>query len=288
MGEESTWFDFLPGLHRLLEFSKQYLGRENPNQGFYFTAGPFGESHFSLTHVFAALLVLAFVTLGALSFYSAMRRGGEEAIVPQPRFSLRTLFEILGDAVWNLMRNIMGEKNGKKYLPLIGTIACFIFFSNMLALIPGFVPPTTTLKTNVALALTIFLITHVEGIRAQGIVSYLKHFAGPLWWLAPIMIPIEVISHLARPLSLSLRLMGNMVSDHKVVGVFFGLVPLLVPVPFLILGTMVVVIQTLVFCLLSMVYINLAVATHDHDDAHGHDDHGHAHADAAHAHAHSH
>jgi F-type H+-transporting ATPase subunit a len=93
------------------------------------------------------------------------------------------------------------------------------------------------------------------------------------------MIPIEIIGHLARPLSLSMRLMGNMVSDHKVVGVFFFLVPLLVPVPFLILGTMVAVIQTLVFCLLSMVYINMAVATHDHDDDHGHEAHGeHAHA----------
>jgi F-type H+-transporting ATPase subunit a len=177
----------------------------------------------------------------------------------------------------------MGEKNGRKYLPLIGTLACFIFFSNLLALIPGFVPPTTTLKTNVALALTVFFITHIEGIRAQGLVNYLKHFAGPLWWLAWIMIPIELIGHLARPLSLSLRLMGNMVSDHKVVGVFFGLVPLLVPVPFLILGAMVVVIQTLVFCLLSMVYINMAVSGHDHDE-----DHGDAHGDAAHAHAHGH
>ena len=88
----------------------------------------------------------------------------------------------------------------------------------------------------------------------------------------------------ARPLSLSLRLMGNMVSDHKVVSIFFGLVPLLVPVPFLILGTLVVVIQTLVFCLLSMVYISMAVTTHEHED-HGHADHGHAgHGDHAHSH----
>ncbi|MBP6608673.1 MAG: F0F1 ATP synthase subunit A [Deltaproteobacteria bacterium] len=231
-----------------------------------------------MTHVFSALLVLAFVTLGAMSFSSAMRRGGDEAIVPPAKFSLRNLFEVVGDALWNLTRNIMGEENGRKYLPLIGTLACFIFFSNVLALIPGMVPPTSTLKTNVALALTVFVITHIEGIRAQGIVSYLKHFAGPIWWLAWIMIPIEIIGHLARPLSLSMRLMGNMVSDHKVVGVFFFLVPLLVPVPFLILGTMVAVIQTLVFCLLSMVYINMAVATHDHDDEHeGHGEHAHAH-----------
>ncbi|MBP8196217.1 MAG: F0F1 ATP synthase subunit A [Deltaproteobacteria bacterium] len=278
MGEESTWFDYLPGLANLIAWAKQYLGREDPSQGFFFQGGPFVDSHFNLTHVFSALLVLAFVTLGAMSFSSAMRRGGDEAIVPPAKFSLRNLFEVVGDALWNLTRNIMGEENGRKYLPLIGTLACFIFFSNVLALIPGMVPPTSTLKTNVALALTVFVITHIEGIRAQGIVSYLKHFAGPIWWLAWIMIPIEIIGHLARPLSLSMRLMGNMVSDHKVVGVFFFLVPLLVPVPFLILGTMVAVIQTLVFCLLSMVYINMAVATHDHDDEHeGHGEHAHAH-----------
>jgi F-type H+-transporting ATPase subunit a len=278
MGEESTWFDYLPGLANLIAWAKQYLGREDPSQGFFFQGGPFVDSHFNLTHVFSALLVLAFVTLGAMSFSSAMRRGGDEAIVPPAKFSLRNLFEVVGDALWNLTRNIMGEENGRKYLPLIGTLACFIFFSNVLALIPGMVPPTSTLKTNVALALTVFVITHIEGIRAQGIVSYLKHFAGPIWWLAWIMIPIEIIGHLARPLSLSMRLMGNMVSDHKVVGVFFFLVPLLVPVPFLILGTMVAVIQTLVFCLLSMVYINMAVATHEHDDEHeGHGEHAHAH-----------
>jgi F-type H+-transporting ATPase subunit a len=281
MGEESTWFDLLPGLHNLTEYLKQYLGRENPSQKFYFQAGPFAESHFNLTHVMSSLLVLAFVTLGALSFASAMRRGGEEAIVPPARFSLRNLFELLGDSLWNLMSSVMGEKPARKYLPLIGTLACFIFFSNALALIPGMVPPTTTLKTNVALALTVFVITHVEGIRAQGLGNYLKHFAGPLPVLAPLMIPIELISHIARPLSLSLRLMGNMVSDHKVVSIFFGLIPLLIPVPFLILGTLVVVIQTLVFCLLSMVYISMAITTHEHDD-HGHEhspghDHAHAH-----------
>ena len=281
MGEESTWFDFLPGLANLIAWAKQYLGREDPSQAFFFQGGPFVDSHFNLTHVFSALLVLCFVTLGAMSFASAMRKGGDDAIVPPSQFSLRNLFEVVGDALWNLTRNIMGEENGRKYLPLIGTLACFIFFSNVLSLIPGMVPPTSTLKTNVALALTVFVITHVEGIRAQGIVSYLKHFAGPIWWLAWIMIPIEIIGHLARPLSLSMRLMGNMVSDHKVVGVFFFLVPLLVPVPFLILGTMVAVIQTLVFCLLSMVYINMAVATHDHDH-----DHGHAEGHGEHAHAH--
>ena len=278
MGEESTWFDYLPGLPGMTKMLKVYLGRADPGDGFYFRGGPFGDSHFSLTHVMAALMVFAFVVIGAGSFRAAMQRGGQDAIVPPERFSLRNLFEILGDSIWSLVSSTMGEKNGRKYLPLIGSLACFIFFSNMLSLIPGFAPPTATLKTNVGLALLVFVITHVEGIKAQGVGNYVKHFLGPFLPIAPLMLLIELIGHLARPVSLSMRLMGNMFADHKVVFVIFSLVPLLVPLPFLILGSLVVVIQTVVFCLLSMVYINMAVTTHEHDD-HGHEEHGeHAHS----------
>ena len=283
MGEESSWFDFLPGLGALTDLLRHQLGREAPGQGFYFTGGPFAESHFTLTHVLSAFMVLLFVTVGALSFSSAMARGGDQAIVPPARFSLRNLFELIGDALWGLARNTMGEKPARKFLPLIGTLACFIFFSNVLSLIPGFLPPTATLKTNVALGLTVFVITHIEGVKAQGLGPYIKHFMGPVWYLAPLMFPIELIGHVARPVSLSMRLMGNMVADHKVLSVFFFLLPLLLPVPFLVLGTMVAVVQTLVFCLLSMVYIGMAVAEHEHHDDHaheGHADHGQAHAAA--------
>lgn len=284
MGEESTWFDLLPGLPGLTQWAKHFLGREEPQHAFYFRGGPFTDSHFTLTHVLSAGLVLCFVILGAARFRAAMRRGGQEAIVPPSRFSLRNLFEMVGDAIWSLTSGIMGEKNGRKYLPLIGTLAFFIFFSNVLSLIPGMAPPTATLKTNVALALVVFFVTHYEGIKAQGFKNYIKHFMGPILILAPLMFLIEIIGHLARPLSLSMRLMGNMTSDHKVVGVFFFLVPFLVPVPFLILGTLVAIIQTLVFCLLSMVYINLAVTVHE-----GHDDHhADSHAQDEHARAHAH
>ena len=114
-----------------------------------------------------------------------------------------------------------------------------------------------------------FLAYNYWGIRQHGLVAHLKHFAGPILWLAPLMIPIEIISHLARPLSLSLRLMGNMVGDHSVLVIFLGLVPLLVPVPIMVLGTIVCIVQALVFCLLSVVYIGLAIEHHDeHAEAH--------------------
>src|SRR5262249_17522749 len=167
------------------------------------------------------------------------------------------------EAFYNLMQQVMGDKNAKRYLSTIGTLAFFIFFSNLLGLIPGFLPPTSTLKTNVALAGFVFLLTHVLGVKEHGI-AYFQHFLGPVLWLAPLMLVIEIISHIARPVSLSLRLMGNILADHKVVFAFFTLVPLLVPVPFLLLGCMVALIQTLVFCILSMVYISMAVAHEEH------------------------
>ena len=142
--------------------------------------------------------------------------------MPPARFSLRNLFEMLTDAVLGIAEPVMGVENARRFLPLIGTLACFIFFSNVLALIPGFVPPTATLKTNVALALTVFTLTHVYGLAANGL-GYFKQFLGhaPVY-MAPFMIPIEIVSHLARPVSLSLRLLGNIFA-HTPEGTSFRL-----------------------------------------------------------------
>ncbi|HZS39509.1 MAG TPA: F0F1 ATP synthase subunit A [Polyangia bacterium] len=271
MGEESTWFDLLPGTRNLELFAQHYFQRKAMLQQF--------PTAFSMTHVFSVTLVLLFVALGAFTFKRAMARGGEHAIVPPSKFNLRNLFEMFADAVLGVAEGVMGEKNARRFFPLIGTLATFIFFSNCLALLPGFAPPTATLKTNVALALSVFVLTHYYGVREHGL-AYFKHFLGPVIWLAPLMLPIELVSHVARPLSLSLRLLGNIAADHKVVSAFFALVPLLVPVPFLILGVLVCIIQTMVFCLLAMVYIQGAVAHEGHGDEHAGE---HAH-EQAHAH----
>jgi F-type H+-transporting ATPase subunit a len=263
MGNETTWFDLLPGVKNLTLFAQPYLQRQ--------TAADQFPTAFTLSHVLEALLVVIFVFIGALSFSRAAKAGGETALVPPPKMTLRNLFEMLCDAILSVATGVMGEKNARKYLPVIGSFAIFIFFCNTLALIPGFIPPTATLKTNLALALTVFILTHYYGFKENGI-AYLKHFMGPVIYLAPLFFLIEIVSHIARPVSLSLRLLGNMAADHKVVAAFFGLVPLLLPVPFLILGVLVVIIQTLVFTLLTMVYIQGAVA-HEHGDDHAHEGH---------------
>lgn len=258
MGEHGTWFDYLYKMSWWRDLNHDLHGALGRDWQWMM----FGPTHWTLNHVLVALLVLGLVAVGSLTFYSAMQAGGQAALVPPARFNLRNVFEMLCDGIMSMMIGVMGEKNAKRFFPLIGSLALFILFGNLAALIPGLVPATDTLKTNLALALLVFFLTHYYGFKEHG-VAYLKHFMGPLWWLSWLIFPIELIGHIARPVSLSLRLMGNMAADHKVIFAFFTLVPWLVPVPFYFLGIMVSVVQTLVFCLLSMVYISMAIS-HDH------------------------
>ena len=188
--------------------------------------------------VMLLLVVLAFV----------VSRGVKE--VPS---GWQNLMESVIGGIENLIGETMGPK-GKSYFPLIATLALFILVSNLVALIPGFYPPTANLNTNAALALTVFAMTHIIGVKEHGI-SYLKHFMGPILVLAPLIFIIEIIGHLARPLSLSLRLFGNMYGHEIVLMIFFGLVPFLLPIPMMLMGVLVAFIQAFVFTLLAMIYI---------------------------------
>jgi len=257
MGPHVTWFEILlPGYGHLQDFGRHYLARD-------WTWQMFQSTYFSIDHVLGALLVAAFLIFGAARYTAAVGRAGDAGLIPPPTFGLRNLFESLTDMVLGLMESVMGEKEARRYLPLVGTLFLFILFSNLMALIPGFLPPTDTLKTNLGLALLVFLLTHAFGVRAHGI-GYFKHFLGPWLPLAPLMLPIEIISHIARPVSLSMRLLGNISADHAVVLAFFAVVPFLLPVPFLVMGIFVSVVQAVVFSLLTTVYISNAVAHEQH------------------------
>ncbi|OGP82281.1 MAG: ATP synthase F0 subunit A [Deltaproteobacteria bacterium RBG_16_58_17] len=153
----------------------------------------------------------------------------------------------------DLLVETMGPE-GRKFFPLIATLGLYILTSNLLGLIPGFESPTANLNTTVSMAVVVFVMTHVVGIRIHGF-KYVKHFMGPIWWLTPIMMPIEIISHLSRPLSLSVRLFGNIMGEDIVLAVVILLVPFLVPLPVFVLMIFTSLIQTLVFMLLTMMYI---------------------------------
>ena len=166
---------------------------------------------------------------------------------------LQNFMEVVVSGIENLIEETMGPK-GKTYFPLLATFALFILVSNLIALIPGFYPPTANLNTNGALALTVFAMTHIIGVKEHGF-HYFKHFMGPILVLAPLIFIIEIIGHLARPLSLSLRLFGNMYWHEIVLMIFLALVPFLLPVPMMLMGVLIAFIQTFVFTLLAMIYI---------------------------------
>jgi F-type H+-transporting ATPase subunit a len=166
---------------------------------------------------------------------------------------LQNFMEIVIGGIENMIEETMGH-HGKPFFPLIATLALFILVSNLMGLIPGFFPPTANINTTAACAVIVFVTTHVVGIREHG-VKYIKHFMGPVIWLAPMMFCIEVIGHFSRVISLTLRLFGNMNGHELVLMVFFALAPCLVPLPMMIMGVLVSFIQAFVFMLLAMIYI---------------------------------
>jgi F-type H+-transporting ATPase subunit a len=171
--------------------------------------------------------------------------------------TIQNLMETVMSAFDNLLVDTMGEE-GKKFFPLIATIGLFILVSNIMGLVPGFESPTASLNTNLAMALIVFFLTHIVGVKVHGW-KYLKQFVGPNPWLAPLMIPIELVGHIARPVSLTFRLFGNIEGGHIVLAIFAILVPFLVPLPIMVLKLLICFIQTFVFMLLSMMYVSGAM-----------------------------
>lgn len=202
--------------------------------------------------VHTALMIYIIIGLSIFSFLIS----GKFKLVPG---KLQSVIELVVVLFLGLVDETMGHK-GRKYLPLILTFAFFIFISNTMGLFPGLVPPTANFNTTFGLAIVVFFSTHIIGIKEHGI-KYLKHFVGPVWWIAPLMIPIEIIGHLARPVSLSLRLFGNMMGHEQIVGVLLILMPLAYPLLAITtaLGVVVILIQSFIFSLLSMMYIGGAL-----------------------------
>jgi len=211
-------------------------------------------------HTATALLV----TLGLLVFALRARQqlsAAGETVVPDEGFTARNLAEIVTEFISNLSESVIGH-DGPKYVPLFGSLFVFILAANLIGLIPGFNPPTDNFNTTFALGVVSFVAYNYYGVRAHG-VAYLKQFVGPLLLLAPLMIIVEVFSHIFRPASLAMRLYGNMFADHLLLGIFTNLTKVVVPVVFYLLGTFVSLVQALVFTLLTMVYVGMAIS-HDH------------------------
>jgi F-type H+-transporting ATPase subunit a len=204
----------------------------------------------------ASLLVATVVLLFALGV-KARLSNDERALVPDSHLSLTTFAEAFLGYFYDLAKGVMDAERAKRYFPLIGTAAVFVFFSNVLALIPGMPVATSHLSITLGCGLVVFFLFNAYGLMTNGW-DYVKHLAGPTWWLAPVLFPIELISLCVRPFTLGVRLMINMAADHLILGLFAALVGLVVPIPLMLLGCLVVVVQTLVFTLLTCVYVGMA------------------------------
>jgi F-type H+-transporting ATPase subunit a len=183
------------------------------------------------------------------------------SLIPSKR---QSLLELIVQGFEGQLVEIIGEE-GRKFLPMIATVGLFVFSANMIGLVPGFMSPTSKLNVTAGCALTVFVYYHWQGMKAQGVFRYLKHFAGPIPALAPLLLPIELISHFSRPVSLSLRLFGNIFAEELLIVIIASIVPFVLPLPFMAVAIFTSGIQAFVFVLLACIYIAGAVA---HEEEH--------------------
>jgi F-type H+-transporting ATPase subunit a len=219
-----------------------------------------GLSHLP-EHVSNGIIVSVILLIIVILGYRQLKRT-EDEVVPDQKLTFRNFVEMLVEMISGLVEGTMGPR-GTEFVLIVGTLGLFILFNNLSGLVPGFLPATDNVNTTFACSLTVFTLTHYYGIREHGF-KYIKQFMGPVWWLTPIMFPIEVIGHLSRPLSLGLRLFGNITGDHLVTTIFFMLIPLFVPLIGMVLGAFVALVQAFVFVLLSMAYFSGAISHEEH------------------------
>lgn len=216
---------------------------------------------------YLAMLLVITVALAAFALFVRSRLSVEHP------GSLQVVLEDFVGAFHRLLDDFVGPA-GRKYLPIVGSLFLLILICNLSGMVPGLMAPTSNVNVTLGCALTVWVLYHFEGIRAQGIVSYLKHFVmlpgAPGWMIAfaPIILIIEGIAHLARALSLTIRLFGNIFGEELVILILASLVPFVVPLPMMALGLVTSTLQAVIFAILTMVYLGEAVTVEHHDDGH--------------------
>ncbi len=209
------------------------------------------------------MVVAHLVLVMIIALYIGMKAASSLKAVPS---GTQNIMEAFLGGVISMGKDVIGEKLARKYLPLVATIGIFVFISNVIGLIPGFESPTSNINVTMVLALVVFIYYNYEGIRENGVVHYFAHFMGPVKALAPLMFPIEIVSHLSRIISLSFRLFGNIKGDDLFLWVLLMLAPWLVPLPAYLLLSFSAILQTFVFMILTYVYLAGALAVEEHDE----------------------
>jgi F-type H+-transporting ATPase subunit a len=210
-----------------------------------------GLGHFAHTYphvIYSWVVMIVLIAAGTLATKSIR-------MVPS---GAQNFFEIFISGMEEFMVDVIGEE-GRWVFPIIGTVFIYVAACNLIGLIPGFLPPSANLNTTLSCALVVVVFTHIIGIKYHG-VKYIKHFMGPVWWMSPLIFIIEIIGHVARVLSLSFRLFGNMMGHEIVLGILFGLAgAFFAPLPIMALGVFVALVQAFVFFLLSIIYFSGAM-----------------------------
>ncbi len=225
-----------------------------------------GEGHHAVPD---HIIMIVLISLGLVLFSLWIR---SRLSVEAPTRA-QHLVEVVLEALNGLMKEVIG-KDSRRFLPIIGTLAIYILCGNLLGLIPGFLSPTSNLNITASCAICVFFYYNYHGIRKHGLISYLAHFMGPVWWLAWLLFPVEIVSHMARPFSLSMRLFGNIFAEELIIGSLNKYIfPFLTSVPVMFLALFASTIQAFIFVLLTMVYISGAVEEaeehkHEHDATH--------------------
>jgi len=216
-------------------------------------------------------LLLAGLLAGGLCLLAKVARDGlsqvnkdSAALIPPKRPSIWSVVDLFMEKFLAFHDSVLGKEN-RRYLPFHGTLFLFILAMNVVSLIPGMPAATTTVWINVALALSVFLTFNYFGIQTHGLKGYLKHFCGPVWWLAWMIFPLEIFSTCLRVLTLNMRIYWNITADHLVLGIATDMTKFVIPVAFYALGAFVSIIQAVVFVMLSMIYIQMAT---QHSEAH--------------------
>lgn len=284
MPEHTSFFSYLIAMFPA-------LGENMHNFGATFLGHKQVDAHGAEPLVAALFVVLVLVLLGLRA--KAQVTDYEKSVIPDDKLTLRTFFELVIGYFYGMMRDMMGPTRAKRFFPVVGTAALFILFSNFLGMIPGFLPPTSNWNVTAGCAVCVLLAFTYYGLKEQGF-GFITHLAGP--WMGPAMIPINILifaieflsTFIIRPVTLSIRLMLNIAVDHLLLSIMLGMFALFLPLPIMVLGTLVALVQPLVFCLLTSIYITLATEHHDEGHGHGHaakhdGEHGHGEAEKAHA-----
>jgi F-type H+-transporting ATPase subunit a len=255
MPEHTSWFTLLLAhMHETLDQNAQAFGE---------TVIKHEAPSWRSFEPMAAALFVTLLVLGVALRVRSRLQNPDDAVIPEDRLTLRTFMEAFLSYFYDMAKSVMDAERAKKYFPLIGTAAMFVFFSNILALIPGFPVATSSLSITLGCAIVVFICFNAYGLKTNGF-AYIAHLAGPAWYLAWLVFPIEVISLTVRPITLAVRLMLNMSVDHLILGIFLSLVAAFIPIPVMILGCLIILIQTLVFTLLTCIYIGLATEHEAH------------------------